>query len=149
MPDTTPGEAELYQAAKRLYRETWTARAERQAVVVMLSVGSPLEELAYIHCHREERRVALLCSRLPALPNLCETVAIAAQMAQEGSLPSSKGPRARKAEFLKRCEAALTKKTHGQSETSKKYPLRTRGKLRWPCTRLVLIRRAADVPIQR
>jgi hypothetical protein len=110
MPDTTPGEDELYQAAEALYRVTWTTSAEQTAVVVMLSVGSPLEELVYIHCHREERRVALLCARLPPLPDLAETVVMAAQMAQEGSLPPPTGPRARKAEFLKRCEAALAKK---------------------------------------
>ena len=122
MPDTTPGEAELYQAAEALYRVTWTTSAEQTAVVVMLSVGSPLEELAYIHCHREERREALLCSRLPAVPDLGETVAIAAQMAQEGSLPSSSGPRARKAEFLKRCEAALKAKNPRAERDVKKVP---------------------------
>ena len=129
MHDTTPGEAELYRAAEALYRETWTTSAEHQAVVVMLSVGSPLEELSYIHCHREERRVALLCSRLPALPDLCETVAIAAQMAQEGSLPAPTGPRARKAEFLRRCEAALTKKNPLAERDVKKVPAQDQRKI--------------------
>ena len=121
-PEMSFEESELYREGHARARATWTTSAKQQAVVVILSVGSRLEELSYIHCHREERRVALLCAMLPALPDLCETVAIAAQMAQEGSLPSSSGPRARKAEFLKRCEAALKAKNPRAERDVKKVP---------------------------
>jgi hypothetical protein len=86
--------------------EGWRHIAETRAVVVLLNIGN-LEKLTYIRCHREERRVALLVSRLGSLPDLAETVAIAAGMAKDGALPPPSGPRARKTEFLKRCQAAL------------------------------------------
>ena len=73
--------------------------------------------------------MALLCSRLPALPDLAKTVAIAAQMAQEGSLPSSSGPRARKAEFLKRCTLALIKENPRAERDVKKLPAEDQRKI--------------------
>ena len=79
-------------------------------MVVLLSAGEPLRELTYIHCHREERRVELLSKRLPVLSDMSECVQIAAILAMEGALPSPLGPRARKAEFLARCENALKRK---------------------------------------
>ena len=50
-------------------------------------------------------------------------------MAQEGSLPSSSGPRARRAEFLKRCEAALTKKNPLAERDVKKVPAEDQRKI--------------------
>ena len=51
-----------------------------------------------------------LVAKLGDLPDLAETCALAAELAREGLLPSPSGHRARKAEFLKRCQAALEKK---------------------------------------
>ena len=113
LTDSAPqavGRLALHREAHTYLCETWIASAERQAVVVLLSVGEPLRELSYIHCHWEERRVALLVSRLVELPDLVDTVTIAMQMAREGSLPSPMGPRARKSEFMKRCDAALLRR---------------------------------------
>ena len=62
-------------------RDTWYDSAKERAVVVLLSVGEPLRELKYIPCHRQERRVELLCTCLPKLPDMAECVSIAAQMA--------------------------------------------------------------------
>ena len=110
-PVETPGvsseDLAFYRECFSHARDSWYDSAKERAVVVLLSVGEPLRELEYIPCHREERRVELLCTRLPKLPDMAECVSIAAQMAQEGSLPSPDGPRARKAEFLARCETAL------------------------------------------
>ena len=51
-----------------------------------------------------------LVAKLHDLPDLAETCVLAAELAREGLLPSPSGPRARKGEFLKRCQAALEKK---------------------------------------
>ena len=72
----------------------------------MLSVGQ-LPELSYIACHREERRVQLLVAVLKTQPDLAETCTLAAELARQGLLPRPCGARARRAEFLKRCQAAL------------------------------------------
>ena len=47
---------------------------------------------------------------MSASPDLVETVTVAAQLARNGSLPLSTGPRARKTEFIKRCQAALVRR---------------------------------------
>ena len=100
----------FYRECFEFARDTWYDSAKERAVVVLLSAGEPLRELTYIHCHREERRVELLITRLPVLPDMTECVTIAAILAMEGALLSPLGPRARKAEFLARCETALKRK---------------------------------------
>ena len=66
--------------------------------------------------------MALLVSHLASLPDLAETVVIAAQLASDGSLPGPAGPRARKAEFVKRCQAALVKKNPLAELDTQKLP---------------------------
>ena len=63
------------------------------------------------------------------MPDLGECVVIAAQMAQEGSLPAPSGPRARKAEFLKRCEAALKDKNPRAERDVKRVPAEDQRKI--------------------
>ena len=109
-PGLTSQDISFYQDVFAYARDTWYDSAKERAVVVLLSAGEPLRELTYIHCHREERRVELLITRLPVLPDMIECVTIAAILAMEGALPSPLGPRARKAEFLARCETALKRK---------------------------------------
>ena len=109
-------EAGLCEADLALYQEgyahayaKWSDDVQHSAVVVMLAVGE-VKGLTYIPCHREERRVQFLVARLHDLPDLAETVALAVQLAQEGLLPVPTGARARKKEFLERCQAALKQK---------------------------------------
>ena len=109
-PDVFSQDVTFYRECFEFARDTWYDSAKERAVVVLLSVGEPLRELTYIHCHREERRVELLITRLPVLSDMSECVSIAAILAMEGALPSPLGPRARKAEFLARCETALKRK---------------------------------------
>jgi hypothetical protein len=108
-PTLSDGDLALYQEAHAHAYAKWFESVQRAAVVVMLNVGE-LRELSFIPCHREERRVQFLVAKLGDLPDLAETCALAAELAREGLLPSPSGHRARKAEFLKRCQAALEKK---------------------------------------
>ena len=108
-PPLCDGDLALYQEAHAHAYAKWSESVQRAAVVVMLTVGE-LKELSFIPCHREERRVQFLVAKLGDLPDLAETCALAAELAREGLLPSPSGHRARKAEFLKRCQAALEKK---------------------------------------
>ena len=103
------GDLALYREAHAHAHAAWTDSVQRTAVVVMLAVGE-LKQLAFIACHREDRRVQFLVAKLGDLPDLAETCTLAAELAREGLLPLPSGPRARKAEFLKRCQAALEKK---------------------------------------
>jgi len=108
-PDMCEGDLSLYREGYAHAHAAWTDSVQRTAVVVMLAVGE-LKQLQFIPCHREDRRVQFLVAKLGDLPDLAETCALAAELAREGLLPSPSGPRARKAEFLKRCQAALQKK---------------------------------------
>ena len=49
----------------------------------------------------------VLVAMLKTQPDLAETCTLAAELAREGLLPQPSGARARRAEFLKRCQAAL------------------------------------------
>ena len=49
----------------------------------------------------------LLVAMLKTQPDLAETCTLAAELAREGLLPQPSGARARRAEFLKRCQVAL------------------------------------------
>ena len=108
-PPLCDGDLALYQEAHAHAYAKWSESVQRAAVVVMLTVGE-LKELSFIPCHREERRVQFLVAKLHDLPDLAETCVLAAELAREGLLPSPSGSRARKGEFLKRCQAALGKK---------------------------------------
>ena len=110
-PDAALSERELamYQEGHRLAFAKWVESVHRAGTVCMLSVGQLLD-LSYIACHREERRVQFLVAMLKTQPDLAETCTLAAELARESLLPQPCGARARKAEFLKRCQAALKMK---------------------------------------
>ena len=88
----------------------WIFLAQQSATVHVASAGERPATLSYIRCHREARRVQLLVEHLRKQYNkigLLTVVRAAVQMAKEGSLPGPDGPRARKTEFIRRCEEAL------------------------------------------
>ena len=109
------------QEGHRLAFAKWLENVHRSSIVVMLSVGA-LTDLTYIACHREERRVQFIVAKLKQLPDLAETCTLVAKLAQEGLLPQSSTVRARKAEFLKRCQAALAIKNPLAELDVKKLP---------------------------
>ena len=123
-PDAELSEIELamYQAGHRLAFAKWVENVHSSSVVCMLSVGTSCGDLTYIACHREERRVQFLVAKLKQLPDLAETCTLAAELAQEGLLPQPSGSRVRKAEFLKRCQAALKVKNPLAELDVKKLP---------------------------
>ena len=108
-PDAALSETELamYQEGHRLAFAKWLENVHSSSIVCMLSVGTSCGDLTYIAPHREDRRVQFLVAKLKQLPDLAETCTLAAELAQEGLLPQPSGSRVRKAEFLKRCQAAL------------------------------------------
>ena len=63
-----------------------------------------------------------LVAKLNKLPDLAETCTLAAELAREGLLQQPSGARARKAEFLKRCQAALKVKNPLAELDVKKLP---------------------------
>ena len=88
----------------------WIFLAQQIATVHVASAGERPATLSYIRCHREARRVQLLVENLRkeyTKIGLLTVVRAAVQMAKEGSLPGPDGPRARKTEFIRRCEEAL------------------------------------------
>ena len=88
----------------------WEHRAKQEATVHVASTGERPATLSYIRCHREARRVQLLVEHLRKeyeKVGLLTVVRVAAQLAEDGSLPGHDGPRARKTEFIRRCEEAL------------------------------------------
>ena len=115
------GELALYREGYEYAFSKWRQNVQHSAVVVMLSVGA-LTDLTYIACHREERRVQFIVAMLKQLPDLAETCTLVAKLAQEGLLPQSSTVRARKAEFLKRCQAALAIKNPLAELDVKKLP---------------------------
>ena len=123
-PDAALSEIELamYQAGHRLAFAKWVENVHSSSVVCMLSVGTSCGDLTYIACHREERRVQFLVAKLKQLPDLAETCTLAAELARECMLPQPSGARARKAEFLKRCQAALKVKNPLAECDVKKLP---------------------------
>mgnify|MGYP006936380792 CR=1 FL=1 len=123
-PDAELSEIELamYQAGHRLAFAKWVENVHSSSVVCMLSVGTSCGDLAYIACHREKRRVQFLVAKLKQLPDLAETCTLAAELAQESLLPQPSGSRVRKAEFLKRCQAALKVKNPLAELDVKKLP---------------------------
>ena len=123
-PDAALSEIELamYQAGHRLAFAKWVENVHSSSVVCMLSVGTSCGDLTYIACHREERRVQFLVAKLKQLPDLAETCTLAAELAQESLLPQPSGSRVRKAEFLKRCQAALKVKNPLAELDVKKLP---------------------------
>ena len=88
--------------------EVWKDGLKSMAVVVACSVGS-LDELTFVRCHTEERRIALLLRSLSGQQNLVGVVRVALSLSRDGSLPPFDAARNRKAEFLKRCAEALAK----------------------------------------
>ena len=88
--------------------EVWKDGLKSMAVVVACIVGS-LDELTFVRCHTEERRIALLLRSLSGQQNLVGVVRVALSLSRDGSLPSFDAARNRKAEFLKRCVEALSK----------------------------------------
>jgi hypothetical protein len=66
--------------------------------------------------------VQFLVAKLKQLPDLAETCTLAAELAQESLLPQPSGSRVRKAEFLKRCQAALAIKNPLAELDVKKLP---------------------------
>jgi hypothetical protein len=127
-PELCNGDLALYQEAHAHAYAKWTESVQRAAVVVMLTVGE-LREVNFIPCHREERRVQFLVAKLRDLPDLAETCALAAELAREFLLPPPSGSRARKAEFLKRCQAALAKKNPRAECDVKKVPAQDQRKI--------------------
>jgi len=115
------GELALYREGYEYAFSKWRQNVQHSAVVCMLAVGE-LTDLTYIACHREERRVQFLVAKLPGLPDLAETCTLAAKLAREGLLPQPSTVRARKAEFLKRCQAALVIKNPLAELDVKKLP---------------------------
>ena len=88
----------------------WIYLAQQSATVHVASAGERPATLSYIRCHREARRVQLLVEHLRKdyeKVSLLTVVRVATQLAKDGSLPGHDGPRARKTEFIRRCEEAL------------------------------------------
>ena len=88
----------------------WQARAEEMATIVVAEAGERPKCLSYIRCHREKRRELLLKARVEAeweTATLLEFVEAAMALAKEGSLPGPPFKHGGRAEFLKRCSAAL------------------------------------------
>ena len=90
----------------------WEHRAKREATIVLAEVGERPSSLAYIRCHRENRRTLLLQQRIRAggTPrrelSLLHVVQIAARLARESIIPNP-GKHGRTHEFVERCAAAL------------------------------------------
>ena len=90
----------------------WEHRAKREATIVLAEVGERPSSLAYIRCHRENRRTLLLQQRIRAggTPrrelSLLHVVQIAARLARESVIPKP-GKHGRTHEFVERCAAAL------------------------------------------
>ena len=115
------GELAIYREGYEYAFAKWKQIVQHSAVVCMLAVGE-LSGLTYIACHREERRVQFIVAMLKQLPDLAETCTLAAKLAREGLLPQPSTVRARKAEFLKRCQAALVIKNPLAELDVKKLP---------------------------
>ena len=115
------GELAMYREGYEYAFAKWRQNVHCSSIVVMLSVGA-LTDLTYIACHREERRVQFIVAKLKQLPDLAETCTLAAELTREGLLPQLSGARARKAEFLKRCQAALAIKNPLAELDVKKLP---------------------------
>ena len=91
-------------------KAVWVYMAQQDATIHVASAGDRPEQLSYIRCHWESRRLALLKRTVEDeydRPRLRTVVQIAVRLANEGTLPGHRGPRARKTEFLRRCEAAM------------------------------------------
>ena len=90
----------------------WEHRAKREATIVLAEVGERPSQLAYIRCHRENRRLLLLQQRIRAAGaqrrelSLLHVVQIAARLARESIIPNP-GKHGRSREFVERCAAAL------------------------------------------
>ena len=76
------------------------------AVIVACTVGCP-EELTFVRCNIEKRRIELLLRNLSGQQNLVGVVHVALRLSRDGSLPPFDAARNRKAEYLKRCAEAL------------------------------------------
>ena len=90
--------------------QAWVYLAQQSATVHVASAGERPATLSYIRCHREARRVQLLAEHARKeyeKPGLLAVVRVAVQLATDGSLPGHDGPRARKTEFIRRCQDAL------------------------------------------
>jgi hypothetical protein len=90
--------------------QAWVYLAQQRATVHVASAGERPATLSYIRCHREARRVRLLAEHARKeyeKPGLLAVVRVAVQLATDGSLPGHDGPRARKTEFIRRCQDAL------------------------------------------
>ena len=80
------------------------------ATIVVAEAGERPECLSFIRCHREKRRELLLKARVEAeweTATLLQFVEAAMALAKEGSLPGPPFKHGGRAEFLKRCSAAL------------------------------------------
>ena len=105
-----------YGATSELYlrdpTSVWEYRAKREATIVLAEVGERPSSLAYIRCHRENRRTLLLQQRIRAggTPrrelSLLHVVQIAARLARESVIPKP-GKHGRTHEFVERCAVAL------------------------------------------
>ena len=91
----------------------WEHRAKREATIVLAEVGERPSQLAYIRCHRENRRLLLLQQRIRAAGgaprrelSLLHVVQTAARLARESVIPNP-GKHGRTREFVERCAAAL------------------------------------------
>ena len=91
----------------------WEHRAKREATIVLAEVGERPSQLAYIRCHRENRRLLLLQQRIRAAGgaprrelSLLHVVQTAARLARESIIPNP-GKHGRTREFVERCAAAL------------------------------------------
>ena len=88
--------------------EVWKDGVKSMAVIVVCCIGS-IDKLAFVRCHTEERRIALLLRSLSGQQSLVGVVHVAQSLSRDGSLPSFYGDRRRKSEFLKRCAEALAR----------------------------------------
>ena len=99
-------------------RQAWSVLAREKASIVVASAGEA--NLTFVRCYKPERRINLLCKRLPSNPDLVAAVRCAMALAKDGCLPAIIPAQARsRREFLGRCVEAV-KKVNPTAETDPK-----------------------------
>jgi hypothetical protein len=97
----------------------WQEYVKGQCVIMVCSAGEL--QLTFIRCHREDRRKALLARELTSSSTLVAAVRAGIALATAGALPGLRdGARWKKADFLKRCAAALALKAPAAERDAKK-----------------------------
>ena len=92
------------------HQAAWAYLAQEEATIHVASAGEQPASLSYIRCHREQRRVQLLVKNVNkdyVKAGLLTVVKVAVRLAKDGCLPGHEGPRARKTEFIRRCQDAM------------------------------------------